>query len=176
MTTEQDRQGIVALYGPLGDDVPGVAPLIFHGLLREMASQFPEVDVDLTFDDGPWAGLPSLAELLPLEEQIHVLAVSAHGGGEDLPRFLAAQRDLADRELAWKRERVVVDGSEAGVDGGGVGAASAVVSVDAGGGGGDFSGGLEDGVAVVAGGVVAVRPHAGKAPKVSGKRGARKVG
>lgn len=156
-----------------------LAPLIFDELFVDMMGQLP-VMPDLSFDEQPWRDLPTIEDLqylwltsTPLEHLITAVAIKAHGDGEDLPRFLAQQRWLADMELALKKE--AGNGQAGADDGGGSGEAPPVASVDPHGGGGDLPGESEDGDTVGAGGQDRQHQDAGTPPAVPRKRGTRKA-
>lgn len=139
----------------------------------------PFTDTELCFDEAPWLQLPSLRDLQPatssLEGEIHQLAIKVHGLGEDLPRFIAQQRELARLELQWARERLESDVVAESVGVGGAGEVAGDVSVDAEGGGDSVSGGDEDSVTVGEERGVAVHGDGRGASKVPRRRGRGKV-
>jgi len=176
MSVEPDTKGVDALSGH--SDGSLLPPRIWLELQAELGlvPAAPHID---PFDDGPWRQLPPVEELEYLwstpdqlfSSMIHNLGVAAHGEGEDLPRYMASQRRLADWELELKRAREAHSAEEArDDDDGAAGGVAAVVSADAGGGGVDFSGGPENGDAVGEGGQVSVDTHGRRPPKVSRKR------
>jgi hypothetical protein len=182
---EPDTRGIDALSGQLDDNL--LEPLLFHQLTAEMGQQLADAPWPQqlpVFDNEPWQQLPTIEQLgylwsspdEVLSEMIHHLGIVAHGEGPDLPQFMAAQRQLAEWELELKRAREADDaaGSEA-VDDRGSGEDAAVGVAVAGGGGGDFPGGPEDGDSVGEGREAVVGPDTGKAQKVPRKRRAGKA-
>ena len=170
-----DASGVEALVA--GDVL--LAPLIFDELFVEMMGQWPILP-DLGFDEAPWRDLPTIEDLqylwltsTPLEHLITAVAIRAHGDGEDLSRFVAQQRWLADMELMLKKE--AGNGQAGADDGGGSGEAPLVASADPHGGGGDLPGESEDGDTVGEGGQDCQHQNAGTPQKVPRKRGARKA-
>ena len=179
MTTaivEPDVSGVAALSGRVDDNL--LQPLIWLELIAELGElpQAPQLD---PFDNAPWRQLPTIEELEYLwstrdellSVMIHDLGVAAHGEGEDLPRYMAQQWQLADWELESKRVREAHDAEEAASDdGAGAAGAAKLVSADASGGGVVVPGGPEDGYQVGKGRKVGVDPHGGRSPKVSRQR------
>jgi hypothetical protein len=187
MTTmiEPDTRGVDALSGQLDDNL--LQPLIFQQLEQEMAQQFADAPWPQQlpeFDDAPWHELPTVADMealwltsAPIDSLISKLGHRAHGEGPDLAMFMARQWRMADMELTLKRAREA-EGAEAGTgsdDDGAVAGAAGVVSAETRRGGGDLSGGPEDGVAVGKGGKARGKTNGGRASKVSDRRGPGKA-
>jgi len=173
ITVEPDTRGVDALSGRVDGSL--LQPLIWLELEVELG-QLPQVPQLDPFDEQPWRLLPTIEDMEqlwasspPLETMLHRLAVSAHGDGEDLSRYMAAQRQLAEWELEFKKAREAHDAHGAD-DGAAAGSVATVVSADAGGGGLDFSGGPEDGYQVGKGRKTGLDPHGGRTPPVSRKR------
>lgn len=189
---EPDTRGIDALSGKLDDSVASLQPLIFDELMREMADQFPAVPLhghDLEFDGEPWLQLPTMEDLellwspsVPLQHQLYTLALKAHGGGPDLPHYMARQWAIADIELALIRKKEAEDAAAETVTGAADGAGSAgdeaVASAVPRRGGGDLPGGRQDGGSVGAGETAAAAQHpdTGGPSKVLRKRRSGKAG
>lgn len=135
-----DTRGTDALTGKVSDKVTELPAVIWEQIVAELG-QIPEVPHIDPFDEQPWQLLPTMQELEELwsqapllERMLHEMAVSAHGDGEDLARYIAGQRALADMELVLKKGRE--DAADAGkTDVGGPGGAAAVASADASAGG-----------------------------------------
>lgn len=139
---EPDTRGTDALSGKMDDSVAELAPLIWEGIIAELGPvpEAPQID---PFDEQPWKLLPTMEDLeelwaqsAPLDQMLHRLAITAHGDGDDLPRYMAAQRELADMELRWKKERdaedaATADAGRSGEDGpvGAAGASAGGVAV-----------------------------------------------
>lgn len=179
---EPDTRGIDALSGETPDNVPELPLLIWEGLTADLGPipEAPFLPSELEFDEQPWQLLPTLQDLEQLwlvsplvDIMIHRLALKAHGDGEDLPRYIYEQWQLADLELKLKKEREAQD-VQSGEDyraakDGPVGAVAPV------GGGQDLSGQPQNGDQVEQGRKVAVDPNSGRPPKVPRKRGAAKT-
>lgn len=183
ITVEPDTRGTDALGGALDDNVAPLRALIFDDLIIEMGGLFLAEPIDLSFDDEPWRELPTIEDLqhlwlssTPIQQMITAVAIRVHGDGGDLPRYMAQQWQLAELELAWKKEAEHAEETGAGtVDGGGSAEAAGVASAAADGGGGDLPGGSEDGDAV-GGGEEAAQPENTRRPsKVPRGRGSRKA-
>lgn len=174
--TESDTKGIDALTGRQDDNVP-LQPLIHDELMRDMADQFPVVPIDLSFDEEPWEQMQELSRAAtPLPAILAELAMKLHGDGEDLPRFMARQRELADVELAWIKEAEYAAGGAESVDGGGPGEAPWIAPVAASGGGGNLSGGPQDGDSMGPGKEAAQQTNTRGASKVPRRRRPGKAG
>jgi hypothetical protein len=178
---EPDTRGVDALSRLLDDNL--LEPLIWLELETELGGvpQAPRID---PFDNAPWRQLPTIEELEHLwstrdellSVMIHDLGVAAHGEGPDLMKFMAMQRQLAEWELDFKKQREAYDAEGAGTDDGAAAeGAAAVVSTDAGGGSVVVSGGSKDSYQVGKGRKVGLDPHAGRPPKVSRRRGPGKA-
>ncbi len=168
---EPDTKGIDGLSGELDDSVC-MPTLIWDELVMHLGEVPPRPHID-PFDEEPWQELPTLAQLAPLWEStpMSMLFHQIVSGlvVEDLPRFIAEQRMLADIELAYRKEREAQDAehhsAEPGQDG-------PVGSAEAGGGGQLVSGEPENGDPVGEGGQTQRHSDTGRPQKVS--RGAGK--
>lgn len=177
---QPDTRGVDALTGGTGDGVP-LAPRIWEEMVAELGT-LPSVPVVEPFDEEPWAQLPTVEQLQELwlaspllDIMIHRLARQIHGDDVGLPMFLAQQRELAEIELAWKKEAGHAQAGQA-VHGSGPGQDGTVAAAAAGGGGAAVSGGPEDGVAVGKSRGTVHDPDTGGPSQVSGKQRKRKAG
>lgn len=151
---ETDTRGIDALRGETDANVALLPARIWNEMIAELGDVPPVPEID-PFNDEPWLALPTMEQLEELwlvapavDIMVHRLALKLHGEGPDLPKFIATQRDLAEMELAWIREREAEDAAKHTADAGGSGGVATVVSAQAGGSGGGAAGGSEDGVQV----------------------------
>lgn len=161
--------------------------LVWDQMIAELGPlpREPFTTQELEFDEAPWVKPPTevlLGELglwqpPPLDTLIHALAVKAHGDGEDLPRYMAHQRWLAEIELELSRGREVDSEQRAGAaDDPGFAADATVAAAAAQRGGGGVEGEPEDGVAVVEDGQTPGGKDTGRSPKVPRRRGPRRTG
>ena len=176
MTTmiESDTRGIDALTGQTGDNVEQLPPLLWNQLTAEWG-EMPERPYTAPFDDEPWQQLPTIEDLEELwltspliSIMVHKLAAKVHGDGEDLPMFIARQRELAYVELRLKREREAADATGEPVHAGGSGGAASHGAAAALGGGGDVPRKPKNRNKVGKSRKTPLDPNAGKASPVHG--------
>lgn len=170
---DSDTRGVDALYGDIVAELP---PVIWFQIVNDLGPPPPVPQID-PFDEGPWRELPQIDELVhlwnasPVDYMIHSMVVNMPI--DDVPKFLAQQRFMAQIEVDLIKERQAHDvqsAAAAGDDPGAAVQAAAVVSADAVRGGQDFPGEPEDGVAVVEGGQAAGNPHDRKASQIPRRR------
>ena len=173
---ELDTRGVDALSG----DMVLLPALIHDQLLAEMVDQIPAHEFDLRFDEAPWLVQHDQIDELetvgaasaPLDSMIYRLAISAHGDGDDLMRYLMEQWRLAETELQLAKGR----GADGGIVAGAVEENGPVVAAAPGGGGADLPGESEDDHTVGVGAQTVVAADVGRASPVSGQRRRGKAG
>jgi hypothetical protein len=167
-----DTRGICALRDEGADPV-----LSWFDELKERLGDPAAAGPDTSFDEAPWAALPTFEQLwdpvLPLSALMRDLVIKAAHYG-DIEEMLSQAQRMADVEYELRKGRErdvsgeVVDGEGSGVDG-------SVGAVVAGGGGEPVPGGSEDGDAVGEGGAPAKLQNDRRPPKVQSRRGAKKA-
>lgn len=172
---EPDTRGIDALSGELDDNVAQVQALLFHELMAEMADQFPVAPLsgpDLEFDEQPWKQLPTLEDLEqlwhespPLDAMLHRLIAGFTDKVDDVPRYVAAQRLLAEYELELRGGRDAAERHDP--DRGGSGRNAGRRSAKAAGAGADVPGEPENGDQVGKSRQAGANSNTGRASKVS---------
>lgn len=180
MTVEPDTRGIDALTGEPGDSVL-LPALIWEQMMAELGDLPPRPHIE-PFADEPWRQLPTMQELerlwsqsTTLDQQIFQLAHRIHGEtGEDLMKFLAQQRQLAELELAWTREAELSERADA-FDGGRPVPDEPDAAAAALGGGEGVPGEPENSDPVDEGGQAEGHQDSRRPPKVSRRGGPRKT-